>query len=352
MKEMFIRLGSTVKEAMKALDLSANKLLFVVNENEALIGTVSDGDIRRFLLSDGILSEDIEKCYNSNPLSVSIDELKDENKLKQMFIDDKMILLPVLDEKKRVIKFLDWECVFTDDEISKPAAQKIDVPVIIMAGGKGTRMAPFTDVLPKPLIPIGNKTMLEYIIDEYSKYQIKDYYITVNYKGNLIKAYFNGSERDYNIEYLTETSFLGTASSLQLLTDVPDTVIVSNCDIIVKADYNDVLKFHRESNSVLTILSSIQHHAIPYGVIEFENGGKVTDIKEKPEFSMPINTGVYILDKEAWNYIPKNEFFHMTHLIDVLMKENKNVMTYPVSESDYIDIGQWDEYKRAVNKFL
>lgn len=352
MKEMFIKLGSTVKQAMKALDLSANKLLFVIDENESLIGTISDGDIRRFLLSDGSLSEDICECYNDHPQSVSIHDINNEDKLKKMFIEDKMILLPVVDDDKHVVKILDWEYVFAGEEQCAPSVQKIDVPVIIMAGGKGTRMAPFTDVLPKPLIPVGNKTMLEYIIDEYRKYQINHFYMTVNYKGNLIKAYFNGIERDYKISYLTETDFLGTASSLQLLKEVPDTVIVSNCDIIVKADYNEVLKFHKESNAVLTILSSIQHHAIPYGVVEFEKGGKVKHIKEKPEFSMPINTGVYILDKEAWDYIPDGEFFHMTHLIEELIKDNRNVMTYPVSESDYIDIGQWDEYKSAVKKFL
>ena len=259
-----------------------------------------------------------------------------------------IIFTPVIDDNGFIKDILSFSAL--TKRIIKQVYKKIDVPVVIMAGGKGTRMEPFTNVLPKPLIPVGDKTMLEYIIDEYRKYQINDYYITVNYKGNLIKAYFDGSERDYNINYLTEKDFFGTAGSLKLLEDVPETFIVSNCDIIVRADYNDVMKFHKESNSVLTIISSIQHHAIPYGVVEFENGGKVTNIKEKPEFSMPINTGVYILEKEAWDLIPENEFFHMTHLIEALINCGKKVMTYPVSENDYVDIGQWDEYRSALEK--
>ena len=350
MNEMYITKNTIVRQAMKALDITAKKLLLVVDENDCLLGTISDGDIRRFLLSNGNLNESIENCYNKNPKYVFVYEQNNIEKIKRILIEKKITILPVLDEHKNIVKLIEWENIFDSNDKPNSNTKKIDVPVVIMAGGKGTRMEPFTSVLPKPLIPVGDKTMLEYIIDEYRKYKIDDYYITVNFKGNMIKAYFDSIEKGYNLKYLEEKDFFGTAGSLKLLNPVPQTFIVSNCDIIVRADLNSVLEFHNKTNSILTILSSIQHHAIPYGVVDFENGGRVTKIKEKPEFSIPVNTGVYILNKKAWSYIPKNEFFHMTHLIEALINDGQNVMTYPVNENDYIDIGQWDEYKDSLLK--
>ena len=350
MNNLFIREGISVKKALKSLDIAATKVLIVVDEFNRLLGTLSDGDVRRFILKDGDLNESIEKIYNKNPVYIYDKDLENIKYIKTIFLEKKIDLLPVLNINQEVFKTIDWETFFSEKERKEISA--LNIPVIIMAGGKGTRLEPFTNVLPKPLIPIGNKTMIEYIIDEYRKYRINKYFITINYKGNLVKAYFSGNKRDYSIEYIEETDFLGTAGSLNLIKDIPQTCIVSNCDIIVKADYNDVLQFHNNNNATLTVLSSIQHHVIPYGVIEFENGGVVTSIKEKPEFSFPINTGVYVLERDVWEYIPENTFFHMTHLIDALLKDGRKVVTYPVNENDYSDIGQWKEYTESLKKLL
>jgi len=167
----------------------------------------------------------------------------------------------------------------------------------------------------------------------------------------MIKAYFDGIEKEYSVSYVMEDDFYGTAGSLTLVEgSINSTFIVSNCDIIVKADYGEVMNFHRENGSVLTVLSSIQHHTFPYGVVEFANGGQVTKIKEKPEYSFPVNTGVYILEPECFSYIPKSTFFNMTDLIETLIEKDKKVMMYPVNEKDFIDIGQWDEYRKSVNE--
>ena len=337
----------TVKDAMKKLDLIEFKILFIVGDNSVLKGSITDGDVRRYILNNGSLDSSVENACNRDPFYLMSGF--DEEKAKKDMAYYKILFAPVVDGNNSV------KNIFTLSDHSritdKHNTSLSDIPVVIMAGGKGTRMEPFTNVLPKPLIPIENKTMVEHIINGYQRYDINDFFLTVNYKGNLIEAYFNGIEKDYNVSFLRETEFLGTASSLKLMKDVPDTFIVSNCDIIVKADYADVIDFHKKSGSVLTVLSSIQHQTIPYGVVEFENGGKVTNIEEKPEYSISVNTGVYILDKKAWEYIPDNSFFHMTHLIEKLIQENHIVMTYPVNENDYKDVGQWEEYNKNIKNW-
>lgn len=337
----------TIRESMKILNTVATKILFVVNTNKIFIGTLTDGDIRRFILANGSIDSTVDNACNKNAYKIYIDYEKEV--VLQGMSDLDIIYAPIIDYNNVLVDIFVFSNYY--GKVIKKIPKQINIPVVIMAGGKGTRMAPFTNVLPKPLIPIGEKTILELIMDEFLLYGITTYYFTINYKGEMIKAYFECIDKKYNITYLKETDFWGTAGSLTLLPEnFNSTFIVSNCDIIVKADFADVLDFHRKSGAILTIISSLQHHTIPYGVVEFSMGGKVTELKEKPEYTYSINTGVYILEPECLKYIPKNKFFHMTHLIEAIMKDNKTVSTYPVNESEYIDIGQWDEYRSAVNQ--
>jgi dTDP-glucose pyrophosphorylase/CBS domain-containing protein len=340
--------NASIKDAMKQLDKNTEKILFVVEDSNKLIGSLTDGDIRRWILKEGKLSDTVELvCYKD---TLFAEKNYNVTQLKEEIFHRKIVIVPILDENKVIVNFLKWDKLF-DDSIKQKVFKEIDIPAVIMAGGKGTRLEPFTNVLPKPLIPIGDKTILECIIDEFRQFSVDQFYITLNYKGAMIEAYFNGTARPYRIDYLWETNFMGTAGSLVLLKGkIQGDMIVSNCDSIVKTDYYDVLDFHRNNNSYLTILSSMQHHKMPYGVVSFKEGGAVTEIVEKPEYSFTINTGIYILNSKALDYIPENSVVHMTHLIDVLIQNRKNVLTYPVNESDYIDIGQWDGYRKAVEK--
>lgn len=346
MKKYLANNNITVKDALKKLNHAASKVLIIVDDSNRLLGTLTDGDIRRYILADGDLSDIIENVYNHNPYVIYENEINHHDYVRNIFIEKKVDLLPVINSDDKLIDAIVWKNYFAEKSIEEH--DPIEVPVIIMAGGKGTRLEPFTNVLPKPLIPVGDQTILEYIINEYRKFSVSDFIITIKYKGKLIKAYLDSVEKDYMVTYLEETEYLGTAGSLKLIDNIPDTCIVSNCDIVVKANYADVIDFHRKNESVLTILSSFQHQKIPYGIVNFSKGGVVTGITEKPEYSMTINTGVYVLDKTVWKYIPDDTFFHMTDLVDALIKDNKKVMTYPVNENDYIDIGQWDEYRNSV----
>ncbi len=344
-KDIFIGKEITVKDALKKLDLVASKVLLVIDSSKKLLGTLSDGDIRRHLLQGGSLEDPIQGIYNTSPKYASDNEPKT---LRQILLKYKIDLIPYLDSSGHVIDAYNWEDVF-DTPQKENSSILSKVPIVIMAGGKGTRMQPFTSVLPKPLIPIGEKTILELLIDNFSDFGARDFYFTVNYRGEMIKAFFDSIEKQYSIQYIWEKEFAGTAGSLSLIESMDSTFLVSNCDIIVKANYEDIYNFHKESEAALTVVSSIQHHTVPYGVIDYADGGVVTGIREKPEFSFPINTGVYILEPEALNYIPPNKVFHMTHLMEALIADGKKVVTYIVNEKDYIDIGQWEEYRKAIS---
>lgn len=347
-KDLLIKENITIKDALKKLDTTAEKVLLVVDNNKRLLGTLTDGDIRRFILKGNGLEELVLKAYHKN--SICVNETYNLEDIKEIMINNKIDLIPVVDKSSVVVNYLSWEKVFLNSGIKRDTLEnKIDIPVVIMAGGKGTRLEPYTKILPKPLIPIGDKTILERIISEFLIFGINNFYLTLNYKGQMIEAYFNSIEKAYNINFFYENDFFGTAGSLKLINDiVKDDFIVSNCDIIVKANYNDVYKLHKSNNSYITILTSIQHYKIPYGIVEYKSGGEVYSIKEKPEYSFNINTGVYLLNKKALKYIPGNKSFHMTDLINELIKNNLKVIIYPVNESDYLDIGQWEEYKKNI----
>jgi dTDP-glucose pyrophosphorylase len=346
---LLVKADASIREALKQIDLNKEGILFVVDAGKRLIGALTDGDIRRSLINGKALTESISGTFNPDPFFLFKNDYSNEL-AKKKIIEKRFEVIPLLTDDRVIVGYVTWDDLLTGVERRGPG-RVIDVPVVIMAGGKGTRMAPFTNVLPKPLIPIGEKTILEIIIDAFRRFGVMDYYFTINFRGEMIRAYFDCIEKDYRIHYLKEDDFWGTAGSLTLLPpNFSKTFIVSNCDIVVNADFAEVLDFHRKSGSALTVISSIQHHQVPYGVINFEAGGRVNSIQEKPEFSFCINTGVYILESECIDFIKKGQLYHMTHLMDDLLKAGKRVSTYPVNESEYIDIGQWEEYRNAVKQ--
>ncbi len=348
--DISITSGITIKEALKKLDASALKVLLVLDGDRKLIGTLTDGDVRRALLKGTDISAGIEGVYNRNFTSFPVKDYSME-KIKERLLKRRIELIPLTDESGRVADFVTWTSAFGAGETTPRKQAKIDLPVVIMAGGKGTRMAPFTDVLPKALIPIKDRTILEWIIDEFVSCGAREIYLILNYKGEVIRSYMESLDRDYEVHYVKEQEYFGTAGGLKLIEDRMDKAfLVSNCDIIVRADYANVHHFHADARSALTVLSSIQHHIIPYGVVEFENGGTVTKITEKPEHTFTVNTGVYCLDPACFRYFPKDGLFDMTDLISALIVNGRKVTTYPVNEGDFIDIGQWEEYRRAVDR--
>lgn len=349
-RDLFILETATIKDALKKLDRTAEKVLVVVDKEDGLLGALTDGDIRRCILQNRSLDAAIAGVYNNSPIFLHREDCTPEM-VRDIFVKYRIALVPLVNRYKQVVEFATWDGLVASESAKDVPVAEIDVPVIIMAGGKGTRLDPYTRIFPKPLIPLGEKTIVETIIHEFRRYGINKYYLTLNHKGQMIESYFGSIEKDYTVEFVWEKEFLGTAGGIKLVHDADhQTFIVSNCDILVKANYHDVLNFHRREEAALTILSSIQHHKIPYGVVEFKEGGVVTGIIEKPEYTFHINTGVYVLDKSCLGLIPSGSYYDMPTLISDLIAGGRKVVMYPVNENDYIDIGQWEEFKKATEK--
>jgi len=346
MKDITISPDITIRVAMELLDKTAEKILLVVDDKKKLIGALTDGDIRRHILKDQDMSKSIEPAYNKAPFFVYQEDI-DLRKIKKIFSRYKLSLIPVLDKNRSVVDYLTLENVFGKEK--RIEKKKILAPVVIMAGGKGTRLKPFTNVLPKPLMPVGGKTIIDHIIDRFREHGIKDYFLTVNYMSRIIKVFFEEKNPDYKIGFADETEPRGTAGSLNLLKDSLTTpFFVSNCDIIVEADYADIYEFHTKGRYDITMVAATKQFHIPYGVCELDDNGRLGDIKEKPEYNFLVNTGFYVLNPKILEMIPDDEVFHMTHLMEKIKGNNGTVGVYPISENSWIDVGQWDEYKKAL----
>lgn len=342
----FINKSNTVVEALQKIDLNSKQILFVVDSNRKLEGIITDGDIRRWLLKTGELQGTVSEFMNTAPKVIY---RKDVKSAVTFMKNAKITALPVITAKGIVS-----DIIFRDDidKIEENSCGKLnDVSVVIMAGGRGTRLYPYTKILPKPLIPIGDIPIMERIISKFRDADVKVFYATVNYRKGMIKSYFNDMTKDYTINYVEEDKPLGTAGSLKLLPkrfDKP--FIVTNCDILIHADYNDIYKYHMDSGNELTIVSALKNIVVPYGVIHSSENGAVESMEEKPKLSYFVNTGMYILNPNLVDDIPKDEFFHMTHLADKLMKEGRRVGMYPISEDSFLDMGEFEEMHRMEEK--
>jgi len=270
----------------------------------------------------------------------------DLEKAKEMMVKKAITCLPVIDDEERVVSAVWWMDLFNG---KKNRHVPLNLPVVIMAGGEGLRLQPFTNILPKPLMPIGDRPIIEIIIDRFHGFGCNDFYLSLNYKSNIIKAYFNDLDHSWKMNYILEEKPLGTAGGLHFLRKkIKGPFFVSNCDILVEADYSDILKFHRQKKNRITLVGSMKNFKIPYGVCEIEHGGILRGIKEKPEYDFFVNTGMYVLDSAVLGDIPRNKPYSMTDLMDDYLEAGERIGVYPVSEKSWVDIGQMEELQNTL----
>lgn len=331
---------TTIVEAMSLIDENAQGILYVVRDGR-LIGSLTDGDIRRHIIKNGVLSAPIKDAMNKEPKFVFGSETDNAEDIMRQ---KKIYSLPVIDTDKRLT-----DIIFSSDthKRSVNSSALAGTPVVIMAGGKGTRLYPFTKILPKPLIPIGDVPILERIINRFNSYGANDFYLTVNYKKEMIKSYFKELSPDYSITYVEEDKPLGTAGSIRLIKKKFGTpIIVTNCDILIEADYEKVLRYHNDSGNAMTIVSSLKNTTIPYGVLHSSENGQITSMEEKPQLSCFINTGMYVLGPQYIELIPEDTFYHMPGLAEQLIAKGLKVGMYPISENSFLDMGEFEEMKK------
>lgn len=339
MKKIIITKSNTLKDSLYKLNSTGEKCLIVVDSKNRLIGTLSDGDLRKNLLLGINLNEKISNIFNKKPTFVIKDKY-DLEEIKKIFLKQKYDLLPIVDKNKKVIDYLTWSKVLSKN--NKKKYIKNNTSVVIMAGGKGSRLEPFTNILPKPLIPINNKTLIENIIEKFEQQNFNNFSIIANYKSNILKAYFKEIRKN-NIKFQFEKKALGTASSINLLKkEVSDTFILTNCDIITNIEYRDILDFHNKNKYDLTLLASSMNYQVPYGVLELDKIGNLKKIDEKPNTDFFINVGLYIFEKKIIKLIPKNKFFNMDDLIKMLINKKKKIGVFPIHNESWEDYGQWN----------
>lgn len=339
---------ASILSALKLMDETKHKLLIVTKEGR-FFRLLSIGDIQRAIIKGVDLNSPVEGILRGISLVASVHD--DKKAVMASMLERKNEFMPVVDDEQRIVDVIFWEDLFERNE--RVFHSKLNLPVIIMAGGQGTRLRPLTNVLPKPLIPIGEQTMMEDIMDRFVQCGCNDFYVSVNYMADFIRHYFdNFSKHKYNIEFFQEDKPLGTAGSLHLLKGrINDTFFVSNCDSILDEDYGEILKYHRDNNNEITVVSVMKSIFIPYGTLETGEDGLLRTIQEKPELTFKINTGMYILEPHLLKEIPCDRVYHITYLIDKLVKEGRRVGVFPVNEGSWTDVGNWDEYlKQFVKK--
>ena len=340
-----IKESSSIIEALKLMDSSKTKLLFVFDENR-FVGLLTIGDIQRAILKDVDLTAQISSILSKNKIYASIDEPIEV--IKEKISKMRAECMPVVDENGNLVKVYSWKDLFGNK--AQTEYPNLNIPVVIMAGGMGSRLAPLTNIYPKPLIPIGEKTIVESIMDKFVNYNCHDFYMSVNYKADTIKNYFNFiNNPEYNVSYFQEDKPMGTAGSLRLLKDkINSTFFVSNCDILIEEDYANILEYHRSNKNELTVVAAVKTISIPYGTIITGENGLLESIEEKPTLSFKINTGLYILEPTLLDDIP-DEFFHITHLMEKLKAQGRRVGVYPISQNDWKDMGDWKEYLKLID---
>ena len=345
--KILIHTSTSIINALHQMDNVGLKMLLAFKDGK-FVSILTIGDLQRAIIANPDMNISIEQILKPENKSYCNDR-QSLDEIKREMIRIRCQLMPVLDDEGNLVEVYEWDKLF---DVAQQAhnQEMINLPVVIMAGGKGTRLKPITNVIPKPLIPVGDKTILEEIMDQFEKIGCKKFYMSVNYKSDMMRFYLDQLDHKYLIEFFEETKPLGTIGSVSLLKGkITTPFFVSNCDIMIDQDYRDVYEYHKINQNDITIVTAVKSLKIPYGVIETSENGLMTGLKEKPEQTYMINTGVYLLNHELIDEIPEGEFIHITHLIQNIQARGGRVGCFPVSENAWKDMGDWNEYLKLIN---
>lgn len=340
-RETLIPPDLQIYKAIEVIDKNSQQIAIVTDEEGRLLGTVTDGDIRRGILKEIPLSSPVSLVMNPHP--VAIPRLNDRKSIIDILKANKIRHLPVIDEARHVIGVERLEEQIADLHKNNW--------VVIMAGGRGKRLKPLTDYCPKPMLKIGEKPVLEIILEQSISQGFKQFCISVNYRSKQIKDYFgDGSKLGAEICYINEKKKLGTAGSLSMFPFVTnEPILVFNGDILTKLNFEQLIDFHREHQAKATIAVATYDFQVPYGLIKV-NQDHLAGFEEKPVLSSFVNAGIYVLDPEVLNYVPKDTCFDMDNLFTLLLKNNEPVCIFPIREY-WTDIGGMKSFEKACDDY-
>ncbi len=336
-----LTLDSTIRQALKIIDSGAMQIAIVVDQDDRLIGTLTDGDIRRGLLNNLTLDDPIESIVFTAPTVALLGDSKEE--ILKKALTKKLRQIPIVDQDYRVIEVQHIE------ELVRP--HRKPNKVVLMVGGLGSRLRPLTETTPKPMLKVGNKPILQTIVEKFAEYGFVDIIMCVNYKSHIIQDYFgDGSAFGVTIEYILEEQRMGTAGALSLLSSVPEEpFFVMNGDLLTNVNFEHLLEYHTSQNALATMCVREYDFQVPYGVVNVE-GSRILSIVEKPVHKFFVSAGIYMLSPDVLELIPKNAFYDMPTLFDALIARKKTAVSFPLREY-WLDIGRIEEYERANNEY-
>ena len=336
-----LRQNATIKEALGIIDSGAMQIALVVDDNDKLLGTLTDGDIRRGILRGLDLDSSIETIVFKEPAIAKISSTKEE--ILKIALSKKLHQIPIVDDNGIVLDLKEIE------ELVEPKIKTSRV--ILMVGGLGTRLRPLTQDTPKPMLKVGNKPILQTIVERFAEYCFVNITMCVNFNASIIRDYFSdGKEFGVNIDYVLEEKRMGTAGALSLLKERPsEPFFVMNGDLLTNVNFEHIFNYHILNKATATMCVREYDYEVPYGVVKM-NDNKIIEIAEKPVQKFFVSAGIYMLSPEILDLIPKNEFYDMPALFEKLIKLSKNVISFPIREY-WLDIGRMEEYQRANEEY-
>lgn len=341
LKASLVDVGGDIRQTIATIEGSPAKIALVVDFGRRLIGTVTDGDVRRAILKGAQLSDPVTRIMNSAPRVGKVGE--DRTPLIDMMRRNICRHVPIVDEDGRVVALETLQDIVD--------VRQRENWVVLMAGGLGKRLRPLTEVVPKPMLEVGGQPILRTILEGFRSQGFRRFFVSVNYLGDMIRDYFgDGREWGVEIEYLTEDRPLGTAGALSNLPSRPEKpLIVSNGDILTKVDFRQLLQFHDDHKARATTCVRDYVVDIPFGVVDHD-GTRIRGLREKPRQKFLVNAGIYVLEPDVLDLVPKNDYFDMPMLIDTLVERGQHACVFPIREY-WIDVGRHEEYDRARNDY-
>ena len=346
MKKFFIDHNSSTRKAIRQINKLGGHSLIVVQKKNILKGILSSYDLRKAIINTNILNKNINKIYNRKPKYVYSGEIK-KNISDIHFKIKRLGILPVIDKETHEIVDILTHRKLKSLKFKK--SEKINCNVVIMAGGKGTRLKPYTEILPKPLLPINKKPAIRHILEKFDYYGPSKFFITVNYKAEVLRSYFKETQGSFKIQIINEDKPLGTAGSLYYLKNkIKNHFFLTNCDTIINTNYSDILNFHLKNKNDITMVVAKKTFTIPYGVSDFARSN--FKLIEKPKLKFKVNVGLYLLSKNILNLVKTKSYLDFNNLLGKSLKKKKKVGYYEIKDKDWIDVGQMDKYKNFLNK--